>query len=138
MDYLTMVIIFGSFWALIHFGQERLEEEHEDNSVKVQDFTVKLDNLPFDDEFGGNQHILKAYIWRKVNDLIVNSFREEYGRDPLPEEKRTEIVDVQVVNLEFRALQKKIEYGKILKKRQIAEEKLHMIQFLKRNPSGTS
>lgn len=59
----AVVFILMAFIFVIDARQKEFIKLFKQKTIEMNDFTVRVKNLPSDGEYGAKEHILKAYLW---------------------------------------------------------------------------
>lgn len=85
------------------FFVERLEKTQQDytelfrgNSIEMQDFTIRVQNLPIDKEYENDPEVLQAFLCMHFQEIVKNQIIDEHGEEMLAkiDPKILEVADV--------------------------------------------
>ena len=62
LDIISIIVIIF-FAKILKWQQGEYAKYFNNQTIKISDFTVRIKNLPFDNEFDGEENILKAQLW---------------------------------------------------------------------------
>jgi len=77
--YLVLIVDFACifmFICFINFLNKRFKEYSEvfdKRNVEMRDFTIEVENLPFDFEYGGKDLMLSAQLWNHFESFVRES-----------------------------------------------------------------
>lgn len=89
--------LFAMFLQRLIVSQDTYAKEFNANQIAMQDFTIRVRNLPFDVQFGKDPHVLEALLIAHFQGIIRQQFTlENNGTEPTEEEMReiSEVIDV--------------------------------------------
>ena len=58
------------FVTVVEWGQKRYVTKFKDQTIEMDDFTIRIQNLPKNKLYGGNPEFLKAYLTNHFETLI--------------------------------------------------------------------
>jgi uncharacterized membrane-anchored protein YitT (DUF2179 family) len=62
---------------LLEYRYKEYAEIFDKRSVEMRDFTVQIDNLPLDHEYGGTDIMLKAFLWAHIEKFVRKAFEDK-------------------------------------------------------------
>jgi len=111
MDFI-MICIFAYFIWYLDISQQKFAKTFKAETIQMNTFTVRIAELPLNKEYGDNEHVLKAHLWKLVEDGLIEQYKKENkGEEPEEGEKMIEIVDIQLANTEFKGLKELNDYA---------------------------
>lgn len=70
-----MVIIYLVFVIHLEKSQKEFIDEFKDQTIEMDDFAVEFINIPSDHFFSHDEHVLRAYIWRYCEEVMVDQYK---------------------------------------------------------------
>jgi hypothetical protein len=68
------------------------------NSIEMQDFTVRVQNMPIDSEYENNPDVLQAYLTKHFEKVIRNQILDEFDEEML---KKVDPAILEVADVTF-------------------------------------
>ena len=69
---LLVIITILLFIYILDARQNEYIKVFKDKTIQMDDFAIRVKNLPKDSEYGDKEDILKAYLWSHFSDLLKN------------------------------------------------------------------
>ena len=73
-----MVIIFAIFINRLDERQIEYAEQFQDNTIEMNDFCLKFSDLPRNEFFDRNEHILRAQFWAYLKEIMKDEEAEAH------------------------------------------------------------
>jgi len=67
---MIIVVSFLIFIEIAENGQKQYVTKFKDQTIEMDDFSIRVKNLPKDEEFGNNPEHLKAYLIKHFEEII--------------------------------------------------------------------
>jgi len=119
IDFL-IIFTFLYFIYFIEIKQIEFCEEFKDQSIEMDDFTVELTAIPNDKFFSGNLHILRAYLWEYVEEIMEDQFKKNADNPRFKLNRRHNphltIADITYSSKDTKEIDMLTDIGKIYKK----------------------
>ena len=110
---ILVVLILIFFAYFLDARQRQYTNLFKDETIEMDDFGVRFENMPQDKEFGGSQIALKAYIWDKLLDVIADQIEEETEEIIQDSEPDYQISDISFARSDLHELTTLMELTKI-------------------------
>ena len=68
-DLLVVIAMFIFVYCLSN-RQKKYVDEFKDTTIEMTDFSMSVDNLPLDDQYGDKEEVLKAYLTNHYEEVL--------------------------------------------------------------------
>ena len=80
----VIVLIFMYFIYFLESNQSEFIDEFKDQTIEMDDFAVALDGIPPDHYYHHDEHVLRAYIWRYAEEVMIDQYKLNAMSDRQP------------------------------------------------------
>lgn len=78
VDFLCIFILMA-FVLFLEKKQNEFAMRFSQQSIEMDDFSLEFNNIPKDKFFRGNEHVLRAYLWRKLEEVMLDELQNQQG-----------------------------------------------------------
>ena len=78
---MLVVISFLIFIQVIESSQKAYAKKFKDQTIEMDDFTLRIKNLPVDTDYANDQHQLRGYLMHHFEKVIADQKKEQAGED---------------------------------------------------------
>ena len=96
-------------------------------SIEMDDFSLEFNNIPKDKFFRGNEHVLRAYLWRKLEEVMLDELQNQQGeftRRALQNQQHMGIVDITFAKTTYTDINLLKKLNSIWKDREMIQIRL--------------
>lgn len=102
---ITCVILTVILINLLEIRFREYAKIYDKRNVEMRDFTVAIENLPVDQEYGGKDILLQAYLWEHIEKHLRDAFEKKHVGNKakmkeLAIERPWQIVDINFARMD--------------------------------------
>lgn len=111
IDFIVVVIIL-IYISMLSRKQKEFIKVFKDETMQMDDFSIRIKNLPLDGEFENREDILKAHLWTHLENIL----NQGDICDTPGHQKHHEIIDITFGKQKFKDTQRLMKLMYIKKK----------------------